>query len=260
MSGASALKWIITIAGSIIFAWFFLPPIYTGNFHIGAYTGSGIGAVLVLYGVFFFKVNALIARIWQFLVGKVVLLFIGLCLAVIIGFAAACIFSMAGAGNKEYKEDATVVVLGCHVYSYGPSLTLKGRLDTALEFLQAHPGSSCIVCGGQGKNEPMTEASAMYEYLAGKGIDPSRLYMDDTSRDTIENLSNALDIIGSEKLNSDIVIVTNDYHMYRAQRYAASIGFESPGAVGSSTLWWLFPGLTVREMYGIMEMWLVNGL
>ena len=163
--------------------------------------------------------------------------------------------SAASAESTGTDTSLTVIVLGCHVYSYGPSRLLAARLDTAADYLLAHPDSDCIVCGGQANNDPVTEASVMFSYLVDKGISPDRIYLDDTSLDTAENFANAASIIESEGLNSDVVVVTNDFHMYRALTLAEKNKLAEPKALPAPTLWWLFCPFTVREMYGILEMW-----
>lgn len=244
--------------GIVFFLWFFVPPFRTGNFHIGSYTGTALSVAVLAYGILFDKINALISRIWRHFLGKCVLGLIVLVLVAILGLAVACMVAMGSGYNKSAPPKSTVVVLGCHVYPSGPSRTLRARLNSAYDYLIDNPDSCCIVCGGQGNNEPCTEASAMYEYLTDKGIDPARLFLEDTSTDTLENLRNARAIINENNLNPQVSIVTNDYHMYRALRYATSTGYENPGAISTPTLWWLFPGFYIREMYGILEMWILR--
>ena len=81
----------------------------------------------------------------------------------------AVIFGAMGYISVQGKDSAMtpdetpdfIVVLGAQVQGDRPSLTLKKRLDKALEFLQAHPVRTVIVCGGQGPDEAHTEASVM---------------------------------------------------------------------------------------------------
>jgi len=94
--------------------------------------------------------------------------------------------------------------------------------------------------------------------MTSHGLSADRIFTEDASTDTQENLANAASLIKDNGLNPQTVIATNDYHIYRALEYARSTGFEAPGALPAPTLWWLFPSLTVREMYGIMEMWFLN--
>ena len=76
---------------------------------------------------------------------------------------------VAGPDNLDY-----LIVLGAQVYKNGPSPVLKFRLDKAYEYLSANPETRCIVTGGQGSNEPFTEASCMADYLV-KPVDKVEL-------------------------------------------------------------------------------------
>ena len=64
------------------------------------------------------------------------------------------------------------------------------------------------------------------------------------------------EIIERENLNPEIAIATNEFHEYRAQRIAASIGLES-GAVSGKTEIWVVPTYHLRELYGILYEWIV---
>ena len=125
------------------------------------------------------------------------------------------------AGQVEVKADGT------------PSNVLRYRLDAACDYLKGHPGSMAIVSGGQGLNEPISEASCMATYLRERGIDPGRIQLEDESRTTVENLrfcSRILREQGFDPATVRVGIVTNDFHLYRACRIARRQGLA--GAVG----------------------------
>ena len=63
-----------------------------------------------------------------------------------------------------------MVILGCQVKPWGPSILLQDRLDEALGYLEDHPDMTVVVSGGQGPDEPSTEAQAMADYLIEHGI------------------------------------------------------------------------------------------
>jgi uncharacterized SAM-binding protein YcdF (DUF218 family) len=142
--------------------------------------------------------------------------------------------------SRESKPDRVpddlqwVVVLGAQVKADGtPSNVLRYRLDAACDYLKGHPGSMAIVSGGQGLNEPISEASCMATYLRERGIDPGRIQLEDESRTTVENLrfcSRILREQGFDPATVRVGIVTNDFHLYRACRIARRQGLA--GAVG----------------------------
>ena len=117
--------------------------------------------------------------------------------------------------------------------------------------LNEYPDAKCILSGGKDKGEDITEAQAMYTWLLHMGIDSSRLYMEDQSKSTRENLSFSLKLIEDHHLSKDLIIVTNDFHEMRAGMIADSLNISHQSA-GASTAWWLYPTYVVREFYGII--------
>ena len=133
---------------------------------------------------------------------------------------------------------------------------LASRLDAAYEYLTEHPDAICIVSGGQGPDESMPEAECMYLYLTEKGIASERIYQENRSTSTRENLLFSQEIIEAEGLNPEIAIVTNEYHEYRAGMVADALEMEY-SAVPARTPLWLFPTYYIRELYGIIYEWVL---
>lgn len=189
-------------------------------------------------------------RAGRLLLGLVCAIFIaGAFLAVL---TSVCIF---GAAVRQPSENATGIVLGCQVKGTRPSLNLQRRLDCAYDWLCSHPEASCVLSGGQGPDEEITEALCMYRDLTSRGIDPSRLYMEDRSTSTVENIAFSMKLIRDEGLPQELAVITNEYHEYRALHIAESMGI-SAGAVPTRTAAWLLPTFYVREQCGILYEWL----
>lgn len=178
--------------------------------------------------------------------------------AAILGLAIACIICIETGqlGKVEYKN-ATVIVLGCDVDKDGVGSILKSRLDLALGYLNANPDSVCIVSGGQVDDEPESEVAVMYDYLVDAGISPERIYIEDRFTDTKENLEYSKEIIDENGLESETVIVTSNYHVYRALKRAEESGLDAQ-ALSCRTPVWLWPAAYIREMYGILELWFID--
>lgn len=246
---------ILTIIGIIFLAWFVLPLALSASLNIGNLTGIAIAVLLLLYAVFLPKVHRFIAVLRIHSAGK---WFCGAVLALLLliaGLAIAESACMMIAANKAPEENATVIVLGCRVYGENPSLAMTERLTAAEEYLLEHKEAACILSGGQGQGETITEAECMYRYLVNQGIEPERLYKEENSVSTRENLYFSGQLIENYGLNPSIAIVTSEYHVYRAGKIADSLGMEW-GAVPARTALWLFPTYYVRELYGILYEWL----
>lgn len=135
-----------------------------------------------------------------------VLLFAGLLCAVLVG----------DRDRMTGGEAETVVILGCQVMPSGnPSVLLRDRLDTALDYLEGQPQATVIVSGGQGDNEPMSEAQCMYDYLTAHGIDENRILMEENSHNTYQNLCNAVALMADP--TAEVVVVSNGFHLTRVR-------------------------------------------
>ena len=125
--------------------------------------------------------------------------------------------------NDRGKPGAeAVIVLGAQVRRSGPSTVLRFRLDAAVSYLQENPDTVCIVSGSQGPNEPFTEAEGMKTYLIGKGIPEDRILIEKKAKSTAENIEFSMKMLSS--LDRPVVIVSNDFHMYRALSIAKRLG------------------------------------
>ena len=106
-------------------------------------------------------------------------------------------------------------MLGAGVNGETPSLTLRTRIDAAAAYLEEHPDVPVVLSGGQGPGEAITEAECMRRALVRRGADESRLYPEERSTSTQENLRYSRAIL--EELGVDparrVAIVTSDFHL-----------------------------------------------
>lgn len=147
-----------------------------------------------------------------------------------------------------------IIVLGAKLYGETPSASLAARLNAALEYLRENPRTLAVVCGGKGRGEAIPEALAMKNYLTARGIDERRIITESSSRDTKQNFENAAAIIGD---GHSVVVVTNDYHIYRSLILAGRAGFEASGLPAKTPAYPLLrPASYLREYFSVMLMYL----
>lgn len=158
---------------------------------------------------------------------------------------------MTGVAMRAPSRDATVVVLGCKVNGTKPSLMLEKRLEAAKEYLNDHPNAVCVVSGGKGYNEGISEAQCMYEYLTQNGIAPERIYTEDQSTTTKENFEFSKKIIEENGLNKNIAIVTDGFHELRANIIAQEVGLTATGSVSADTPSYMLATYHMREIVAI---------
>lgn len=145
-----------------------------------------------------------------------------------------------------------IIILGAQVRGNKPSATLEYRLEKGYEYLVAYSEAKAVLSGGQGPDEMMTEASAMYRYLVNKGISEERLILEDESHSTYENLTNSFKLIDAEKENATISVVSNRFHILRAQIQAKKLGREV-GGIGARSYLYLIPNYYFREFFAVMK-------
>ena len=100
---------------------------------------------------------------------------IALVLAGAVAFSALLGAVLWGSRDQIQGEPQVMIVLGCKVEEWGPSVLLRDRLEEALDYWEEHPGLTIVVSGGQGPNEPTTEARAMADYLIDAGVPEEQL-------------------------------------------------------------------------------------
>ena len=161
-------------------------------------------------------------------------------LAVCVGVCA-----LAGAGiltavcvcaGQDYhtRPSDCVVGLGAHVWMDGTlSTSLLRRCEAALAAWEDGLAPAIIACGGQGGDEPDTEAEAVRDWLVARGVPPERIYLDVESVNTAQNLRNASAIMAANGFKT-AAVCTNDYHLRRALWLARDMGIDACGLAARS--------------------------
>lgn len=186
--------------------------------------------------------------------------------ALLLGFSLFTVLeTMVVRGSFADESDApvsAVIVLGAGVNGETPSLTLRTRIDAAAAYLEEHPDVPVVLSGGQGPGEAITEAECMRRALVRRGVDESRLYPEERSTSTQENLRYSRAIL--EELGVDparrVAIVTSDFHLCRARLMWGGDTAAVPAHL-PSTLY--FQCLTVnyfiREAFGLAAYFVYGG-
>ncbi len=155
--------------------------------------------------------------------------FLALVLAGILCFGALLGQVLAGSRDDIHGDPQVMVILGCKLEEWGPSWMLQDRLDKALDYLKDHPDMTVVVSGGQGDNEPDTEAQGMADYLAAHGFARENMILEGMSHNTWQNLNFSARHLEEAGYNIEdgVMIVSNGFHLTRARMLAGRIGFEN---------------------------------
>ena len=249
------LRWlgiIIGVFGTIVFSL----PFFAGIFNAGSLAGTLLSVCLFLgclretalkeacRSVPWFRYACRITQAGY-------ILFLGIVIIVGVLMYREC------RRTPDNAEEHTVVVLGCGLEGDRPSRSLLYRLQAAEHWLKEHPETPVIVSGGQGSDEIMPEAQCMAQWLEDHGIGKQRIFREDRSSSTYENLAFSRAVLNEHALPEHIIIVTNDFHVYRACMIARRQGYTCTGLPAKTTPW-LFPASALREVFGILYTWVTG--
>lgn len=137
---------------------------------------------------------------------------------------------------KHYPYDA-ILTLGIKLGQDGaPPQELLSRVALAARCFQKKLAPLVVLCGGQTKDTPCSEASVMEKLLLENGVPKNAILCEDKSQVTYQNIQNAKALLNARGIQKKprVLIVTSDYHVFRARYMARSMGFRAVG-VGCDT-------------------------
>ena len=158
----------------------------------------------------------------------VVKVFLVLVLLGTLAFGALLGLVLGGAHDSIDGSPRVMIILGCQLHDWGPSVMLQDRLDKALDYLKDHPEVVVVVSGGQGENEPTSEAQGMADYLADHGFARENIILETQSHNTHQNLTYSarhLEEAGVD-IREGVLVVSNGFHLTRARMLARRVGFS----------------------------------
>lgn len=231
-----------------------LPIINPGNI-----AGIAFCSVLIAVTLFHKSFFRMLKTLWtNGGAGRGVIIALAVFVTACVLYAGVLSFKMYKAMSNEPEKTELIVVLGCQIRGETPSRMLRHRLDTAYEAMQKHPDALCVVSGGKGSDELISEAEAMRRYLVEKGADESRIVMEDKSTNTFENIKFSFEITDKLGYDRDITIVTDGYHQYRAGLIARKQGAENVTAYSAPTELKFRATYWVREWMGLSRFFVLG--
>lgn len=179
--------------------------------------------------------------------------FLAILLIILLDYLSFILRCVQHAKKKSEVTPDVIFVFGAGLFGKRLSLSLKTRLDQAVKLAELYKQSDIVVSGGQGPNELISEALAMQQYLIDKGIEAKRIYMEDQSTSTYENLSFSQKIYLFK--NKKVALVSNQFHLYRAEKISHRLGIDGYGC--AATLHSIAcPVFYTREYFAYLKGWL----
>lgn len=118
-----------------------------------------------------------------------------------------------------------ILVLGCGIHDDGsPSDMLHDRLRRSVELYEAGAAPKLLMSGDHGR-KGYDEVDAMKSFAVEAGIPSENVFMDHAGFSTYETMVRAKEIFQAQK----IIIVTQEYHLYRAMYIGQRLGMEVYG-------------------------------
>ncbi|SMC34746.1 protein SanA, affects membrane permeability for vancomycin [Oscillospiraceae bacterium] len=139
----------------------------------------------------------------------------------------------------EGEDIEAIIVLGCGVIGDTPTALLSDRLDAAIELYTNAKVAPKILMSGDHGRENYNEVAVMRQYAIDRGVPSEDIFMDHAGFSTYETMYRAKEIFGIDTA----VIVTQEYHLYRALYDARSLGIkccgvEATGHVFTKQFYW----------------------
>ncbi len=231
------------------------------KFCVPGYSFSALVCLCLIALILFYAFAPMVLSRWP-RAKKIILRIFTVCLALgllVVGVTEAVIIK-ASFGSPEVSCQY-MVVLGAKVRSDGPSVSLWDRIYGARNYLMAHPEVTAIVSGGQGPDEPMTEARAMYNALIALGIDESRIWLEEKATSTWENLTFSLDLVEAKTGTrpTELGVLSSEYHLFRASLFARACGVEFIGIPAQTSRTSQLVNHFMREVAGVWHYILLGG-
>ncbi len=220
---------------------------------------TALGALLIFTGLYRRKKGRWFWESWKKWIKLTVSSFLALC--VIISLVNLVFICRPRLVSLDQDADY-VILLGGGIDKNGklPPSVLN-RVNKTAEYMTAHENTVCVVTGGTLKWLPYAEAPEIKRQLQAAGISADRILVEDQALDTIQNfqyscamLADYAGVEKSEILKSNIVVVSNYFHLRRAERLASRMGFENVWGIGANCSPILVPMSYIREICAYVKL------
>ncbi|MGN1201860.1 MAG: YdcF family protein [Eubacterium sp.] len=235
----------------------FVRPVFGIIFNIGSVLGAFLSLIAILVGIFLKQIINFCKKNYKSKKGKIILHTIFSVLGIGILCFGLTLGSIASSSKTDADGQSTVIVLGCAVRGEAPSYTLKTRINVTYDYLTNNPDSVAVLSGGQGNGESISEAQCMYNVLTEKGITSDRLYLEERSTNTDENIKFSKSLIEENNLSKDIAIVSSDYHLKRASMICRKNGFDNVHKISAPSTYFDKPTFYLREILGVVKEFII---
>lgn len=119
-------------------------------------------------------------------------------------------------------EADVILVMGARLNRGKVTRDFQERLGEAARHGSTRP---VIVLGGMAAGDGPTEAAAGRSWLVGRGLDKKNIFVEESSRNSLENLAHARTLMRRHNFRRPLLI-TSRYHLARSSILASGLGIS----------------------------------
>ena len=220
---------------------------------------SFAGLYLIFVGIWRLKTGKSFWSVWK----KWVKITVLSCVAagIVISIVNLCFICNPKLASDDEPVDY-VILLGGGIDKNGklPD-TVQKRVERTAQFMNLHQNTICVVSGGMLHFLPYAEAPEIKRQLVAAGISEDRVLTESNALDTIQNFKYSAELLCEhqnktmpEILESKIAVVSNDFHLRRAERLAARMGFKNISGISAPTPAFKIPHSYLREICSYIKL------
>ncbi|MDQ2087520.1 YdcF family protein [Herbivorax sp. ANBcel31] len=166
--------------------------------------------------------------------GKVKKIILILSLIILCSFTILHMFVVFSSSFQEPLKSDAILILGFGlVDGEHPDEWLESRLSKGLTLYNEGFGEYIIVSGGKGPTDNIPVSYAMKNWLIEREVPKERILIEDKAVNTFENIILSKAIMNSKNLSS-VVVVTSDFHLFRALKMSKD-HFDNVSGVASNS-------------------------
>ncbi len=197
-------------------------------------------------------------------VNKVVAIILGILVFLFAGYACFNLAFILSPKEKIQADEVDYIILlgGGLKINGSPSNSVEKRISICADLWNGlEQDCKIVVTGGHIKPAPFAESIMLERELEKRGVSKEFIIQDDKALDTIQNLQNAVLLLSektglsqNEILESNIVIVSSDYHLSRSLWIAKRLGYKNVFALGSATAKYAVLNSYLREILAVAKL------
>ncbi len=159
-------------------------------------------------------------------------------LAVVVLYVISALWLSTHVLIDNRGEADAVLVLGSRAYwnnTYNPCLV--SRVKHGVDLANSGAAKQLIVSGGIDREDGVVESRVMKQLAVGMGLAPEKIIVEASSSSTYENIKNSHVLMKNLGI-SNVILVTEPFHMPRASMVAAKQGIEYRVSPATDSVCW----------------------